>query len=138
MNGQKFTYCGNFVSEYMFRYFSEQIFRYFSREFVQEIAYRLGDCTRHCIHQAVRPIAHRYRTDLMSMKVRRSKVFVYSDTGFVKVASLKQHTCYQGYSLESFVYIHPMPKQTEARDHHRQCQTVISTQSPKLISYSYF
>ena len=50
----------------------------------------------------------------MSMKIRRLRATVYSDTGYVNVRSLKQHTCYQGFSSENMVQIYPMRDEKEA------------------------
>jgi hypothetical protein len=72
--------------------------------------------TQQGIRQAVRPITRRYRTDTMSLKMRRIRATVYSDTGFISTKSLRQNTCYQGFSCENFIHIVPMKKQTEAGD----------------------
>ena len=64
--------------------------------------------TQQGIHQTVHPITRRYQTDTMSLKIRRLKATVYTDTGFINIRSLAQNTCYQGYSAENFIKIIPM------------------------------
>ena len=44
----------------------------------------------------------------------RLKANVFSDTGFINVKSLRQNMCYQGYSLQNFVYICSIRDQKEA------------------------
>ena len=44
----------------------------------------------------------------MSLKIRRLKATVFTDTGFINRRSLAQNTCYQGYSAENFIKIIPM------------------------------
>ena len=44
----------------------------------------------------------------MSLKIRHLQTSVYTDTGFINVKSFAQNTCYQGNSVENFVYIDPM------------------------------
>ena len=70
--------------------------------------------TQQGIRQAIRPITRRYRTGIMNTDIRRLRATVYADTGFVNIKSLRQNTCYQGYSCENFVQIYPMRKQTDA------------------------
>ena len=72
--------------------------------------------TQQGIRQAVRPLTRRYRTDTMSMKIRRLRATVYTDTGFINIKSLKQKTCYQGYSCENFIHIDPLRDRKEAGD----------------------
>ena len=72
--------------------------------------------TQQGIRQAVNPITRRYRTDLMSLKIRRLRAICYTDTGFINVKSLAQNTCYQGYSAENFIYIDPMRDRTDCAD----------------------
>ena len=50
--------------------------------------------TQQGIRQAVHPITRRYRTDTMSLKIRRLRATVYTDTGFINTESLAQNTCY--------------------------------------------
>jgi hypothetical protein len=50
----------------------------------------------------------------MSLKTRRLQASIYYDTGFINTTSIKQNTCYQGFSSENFIHIVPMKKQTEA------------------------
>ena len=52
----------------------------------------------------------------MSLKIRRLRATVYTDTGFIKTKSLAQNTCYQGYSSENLIKIIPMRNQKEAPD----------------------
>ena len=44
----------------------------------------------------------------MSLKIRRLKATIFTDTGFINTRSLAQNTCYQGYSAENFIKIIPM------------------------------
>ena len=48
--------------------------------------------TQQGIRQAVHPITRRYRTDTMSLKLRRLKATVYTDTGFINRKSLSQNS----------------------------------------------
>ena len=50
------------------------------------------------------------------MKIYHLWATVYTDTGFINIKSLKQKTCYQGYSCENFIHIDPMRDRKEARD----------------------
>ena len=52
----------------------------------------------------------------MSLKVRRLKATVFTDTGFINTESLAGNTCYQGYSSKNFVHIIPMKERTDAAD----------------------
>ena len=72
--------------------------------------------TQQGIRQAVHPITRRYRTDTMSLKIRRLRATVYTDTGFINTKSLAQNTCYQGYSSDNFIKIIPMRDQKDAPD----------------------
>ena len=72
--------------------------------------------TQQGICQAVHPITRRYQTDTMSLKIRRLRATVYTDTGFMNIKSLAQNTCYQGYSSDNFIKIIPMRDQTDAPD----------------------
>ena len=50
----------------------------------------------------------------MSLKIRRLKATVFTDTGFINRTSLAQNTCYQGYSAEKFIKIIPMRDKKDA------------------------
>ena len=50
------------------------------------------------------------------MKICCLRATVYTDTGFINTKSLKQNTCYQGYSCENFIHIDPMRGRKESGD----------------------
>ena len=52
--------------------------------------------TQQGIRQAVHPITKRYRTDTMSLKVRRLKATVFTDTGFINWRPIAENVCDQG------------------------------------------
>ena len=96
--------------------------------------------TQQGIRQAIHPITRRYRTDTMSMKLRRLKATMYTDTVPINVKSLRQNTCYQSYTCENFVHIHPMRNQKEAAASlHRLAEDVgipaelVSDSAPLLV-----
>ena len=74
----------------------------------------LAQTTQQGIRTAIRPISRRYRTDLQSKKINRIRASVFTDTCFVNVKSMKQNTCYQGYSCDNLIRIYPMRSQTDA------------------------
>ena len=67
--------------------------------------YTLKVTTQQGIQQAVHPITKKHRTDIMSLKVRRLKATVFTDTGFINRKSLARNVCYQGFSAENFICI---------------------------------
>ena len=96
--------------------------------------------TRDLTSGLINNITRRYRTDTISIEVRQLPSTVYSDTGFINIKSLKQNTCYQAYSSQKFVHIHPMQRQIEAGNslfdfsHDIQVPAKIATDNASLLT----
>ena len=61
------------------------------------------------IRSALQPLSRRYRTDIMSNRLRRINTTVFTDTLFSKTPSVHRDTCAQIYTnAEHFYYIVPM------------------------------
>ena len=73
----------------------------------------LDATTQMCIRSAVLPLSRRYRTDLLSTRLRRSRTEFFTDTLFSKVTSLLGNNCAQIFTDGEFIYIHPMKGHTE-------------------------
>ena len=60
------------------------------------------------VRQAVRPLSRRYRTDVLSLRLKRLNAIVYGDTLFSDVKSLRGNTCAQVFTTKSLVQVYPM------------------------------
>ena len=61
------------------------------------------------IRSALHPLSRRYRTDLMSSRLRRLNCTFYTDTLFSTTKSINQNTCAQLYTNgKGFVHVHPL------------------------------
>ena len=72
--------------------------------------------TQNGIRHALHPLKRRYRTDNMSLSLRRLNTRFYTDTLFAKVKSLKGNTCAQVFATDDigFVRVHPMSSKSQA------------------------
>ena len=71
--------------------------------------------TQKCIRSAILPLTRRYRTDLMSQRLRRLSTTWYTDTLFAKCKSVIGNTCAQMFTDgNSFAYVHPMKTKASA------------------------
>ena len=71
--------------------------------------------TQKCIRSAILPLTRRYRTDLMSQRLRRLSTTWYTDTLFAKCKSVVGNTCAQMFTDgNSFAYVHPMKTKASA------------------------
>ncbi len=71
--------------------------------------------TQDSIRSAILPLTRRYRTDLMSQRLRRLSTKWYTDTLFAKEKSITGNTCAQLFTDgEGFVYTHPMRSKAQA------------------------
>ena len=72
--------------------------------------------TQHGIRHAIHPLKRRYRTDNMSLSLRRLNTRFYTDTLFAKVTSLKGNTCAQIFVTNDigFVRVYPMSSKSQA------------------------
>lgn len=69
------------------------------------------------VRSAIAPLTRRYRTDLLSQRLRRLDCRFYTDTMFPKVKSLTGRTCAQiYYSNEGYVMVYPMSMKSEVGD----------------------
>ena len=93
--------------------------------------------TQKAIRSAIMPLTRRYRTDMMSQRLRRLSTTWYTDTLFAKEKSLLGNTCAQIFTDgEGFTYVHPMKSKSQAGEalnkatmdvgnechHQRRCQ----------------
>ena len=77
----------------------------------------LACTTQENIRSAVLPLTRRYRTDLLSQRLKRLSCTMWTDTLFAKEKSLLGHTCAQIFTDgEGFVYVHPMTTKAHAGD----------------------
>ena len=63
---------------------------------------------------AMKPLTRRYRTDLLSQRIRRLKCVFYADTLFAKEKSIVGNTCAQIFTDGEFVQIIRMRSKSEA------------------------
>ena len=61
--------------------------------------------TQNSVRSAVLPLTRRYRTDLMSQRLRRLNTTWYTDTLFAKETSLVGNTCAQLFTDGEFVHV---------------------------------
>jgi hypothetical protein len=67
------------------------------------------------LRSAVAPLTRRYRTDLLSMNLRRLTCKFFTDTLFSKSRSIVGNTCAQlYYDPNGFMYVYPMASKSEA------------------------
>ena len=65
--------------------------------------------TQENVRSAILPLTRRYRTDLMSQKLKRLRAKFYTDTLFMDETSTKGNTCAQLYADgDGFVHVYPM------------------------------
>jgi hypothetical protein len=64
--------------------------------------------TQFGLRHAVHPLRRRYRTDLMTMNLRRINTTLYTDTLISKVKSLRGMKVAQVYANDDMVSVHPM------------------------------
>lgn len=82
---------------------------------IQTTKSTLDVTTQMNIRSAVHPLTHRYRTDLLSQRLRRLDTTMYTDTLFAKSRSLIGNTCAQlFYDPCGFMYVFPMVSKGEA------------------------
>ncbi len=73
--------------------------------------------TQHAIRSAALPLKRRYKTDIMSRKLRRLSSKFYTDTFFSKGASINGNTCAQLFTDgEGAIFIYPMKSKSKAGD----------------------
>ena len=97
--------------------------------------------TQHSIRSAILPLTRRYRTDLMSQRLRRLTTKWYTDTLFAKEKSLLGNTCAQIYTDgKGFTHVYPMERKSEAGDTLQAVSrdigipnTIISDNAPEQI-----
>ena len=74
----------------------------------------LKNTTQDSIRSAILPLTRRYRTDLMSQRLRRLSATWYTDTLFSKIKSIEGNNCAQLFTDGEFVHITPMESKSEA------------------------
>ena len=71
--------------------------------------------TQENVRSAILPLTRRYRTDLMSQKLKRLRAKFYTDTLFMDETSTKGNTCAQLYADgDGFVHVYPMQSKKQA------------------------
>lgn len=77
----------------------------------------LSCTTQHNIRSAVLPLTRRYRTDLLSQRLKRLSCRFYTDTAFAKEKSLVGNTCTQIFTDgKGFIVAFPMRSKEDAGD----------------------
>ncbi|GFH50560.1 hypothetical protein CTEN210_07036 [Chaetoceros tenuissimus] len=62
------------------------------------------------------PLSQRYRTDLLSQRLRRISTRVYTDTLLMKSKSSRSNTCAQVFTDGALAYVHPMQSKADAHE----------------------
>lgn len=75
----------------------------------------LDATTQHSVRSAVLPLTRRYRTDLLSQRLRRLTCKFFTDTLFSKSKSIIGNICAQIYTnAEGFIFVIPIASKSEA------------------------
>jgi hypothetical protein len=75
----------------------------------------LKSTTQHNIRSAILPLTRRYKTDLLSQRMKRLSAQFYTDTAFSKDTSLAGNSCVQLFTDgQGFVVAYPMRSKSEA------------------------
>jgi len=77
---------------------------------------RIKNTTQYNVRSAILPLTRRYRTDLLSQRLKRLNTRLYTDTMFAKVGtSLRGNTCAQIFTDgNGAVFAYPMKSMSEA------------------------
>jgi hypothetical protein len=78
------------------------------------------------VRSAILPLTRRYRTDLLSQRLKRLSAQFYTDTAFAKYTSIAGNTCLQLFTDgNGFVVAYPMRSKSEAGDAlHKHCRDI--------------
>ncbi|GFH48949.1 hypothetical protein CTEN210_05425 [Chaetoceros tenuissimus] len=72
--------------------------------------------TQLSVRSAIMPLSRRYRTDLLSQRLRRISTRVYTDTLLMKRKSSRSNTCAQVFTDGALAYVHPMQSKADAHE----------------------
>ena len=97
--------------------------------------------TQHSIRSAILPLTRRYRTDVMSQRLRRLSTTWYTDTLFAKETSITGNTCAQLYADgQGFINVYPIDSKEKAGETLQMIvkdvgipNTIISDNAPEQV-----
>ncbi|GFH62123.1 hypothetical protein CTEN210_18599 [Chaetoceros tenuissimus] len=72
--------------------------------------------TQLSVRSAIMPLSRRYRTDLLSQRLRRISTCIYTDTLLMKSKSSRSNTCAQVFTDGALAYVHPMQSKADAHE----------------------
>ena len=72
--------------------------------------------TQLSLRSAIMPLSRRYRTDLLSQRLRRLSTCIFTDTLLMKTKSSRGNNCAQVFTDGAFAYVHPMESKAQAHE----------------------